>query len=335
MSMAARKNIIPVFIPNWGCPYRCVYCDQKVITAQTGGRKVSGQIGYALTRVPPGAYPVEVAFYGGTFTALPQGLQKELLEAVEPYRASGMVDAVRVSTHPAFINPETLALLADYGVKTVELGVQSMDPMVLQLSGRDYGPDMVQAAVRLLKQRGFKTGIQIMPGLPGDTKEKTLDTVRRVISLQPDFVRVYPTVVISNTPLAEMYQAGKFQALSLEEAVDWCKDISRLFVQAEIPIIRMGLHPSRELETQVLAGPYHPAFKALVDSALALDQILAQVTRGGGQLVVSCNPRDIPVVRGHKNTNIIKLRTLCSLQAVDVRPDVSLPGGTFRVVVKP
>ncbi len=330
--MGARKHIIPVFIPNWGCPYRCVYCDQKVIAAGTDGREASGQIGEALTRIPPGVHPVEVAFYGGTFTALPQGLQRELLEAAEQFVAAGRVDAVRLSTHPAFVSQESLALLADYSVKTVELGVQSMDPVVLELSGRDYGPGTVKTAVRLLKTWCFATGIQVMPGLPGDTKEKTLATVRQVINLKPDFVRVYPTVVIANTPLAQMWREGKYRALSLEEGVDWCKEISRLLAEANIPVIRMGLHPSSELEAQVLAGPYHPAFKALVDSALALDQILGLIAPGGKELVIFCHPRDIPVVRGHKNANIAKLRTLCSLEKVGVKPDPTLPPGTFRVI---
>ncbi len=329
--MAARKHIVPIFLPHWGCPYRCVYCNQNVIAAQEGMLEISGEIRQALTKVPPSAYPVEVAFYGGTFTALPWQLQLQLLDQVQPFMVGGEVDSIRVSTHPACLNSEHLAQLAHRGVTTIELGVQSLDPQVLASSGRGYNPAVVGTGVKLLRGYGFKVGVQLMPGLPRDTLEKTLQTVRRVIELAPDFVRVYPTLVIEHTDLAELWRSGQYAALTLDQAVDWCKQIAKLFDAANIPIIRMGLHPSAELERELLAGPYHPAFRALVDSALALDQIRAQVTTRGGQLIVYCNPREISRVRGDKNQNITELKAEFGFDNVRVVADPELRAGEFRL----
>ncbi len=331
--MTARSHIIPIFLPHWGCPYHCVYCDQKVISSQAGPVEVTRQIDAALQKVPPGVHPVEVAFYGGTFTALSLDLQKDLLQAAGPYLKNGRVDSIRLSTHPACLSLESLTLLAAAGVKIIELGVQSMDPEVLRLSGREYGPDTVENAVSILNQHGFKVGIQLMPGLPGDTKAKALDTVRQVINLRPDFVRVYPTVVIDGTPLTGLWGEGKFKPLSLEEAVDWCKEIGKLFMRHGIPVIRMGLHASRELEDQILAGPYHPAFKALVDSALALEKIEEQIKEAGEKLVITCNPREIPVVRGHKNANILKLKDKYGFKQIEVRAGQALAKGELEVQI--
>lgn len=331
--MAARKHIVPVFLPQWGCTFQCIYCNQRAITAQLGPVDVQRQLEWAMAKVSPQAYPLEVAFYGGTFTALPLDLQKQLLAAVQPFVTDGRVDSIRLSTHPSCISPASLAVLADGHVKTVELGVQSLEEDVLQQAGRDYSPKVVTEAVQLLKSMNFEVGIQLMPGLPGDSKEKTLLTVRRVIKLRPDFVRVYPTVVIAGTALARFWQEGRYRALSLEEAVDWCKEISRLFGEAGIPIIRMGLHPSPELAAEVLTGPYHPAFKALVDSALALEQIEAMLPQGSGNLDIFCHPRQVSVVRGERNGNISVLQDRYGFGKINVKTDPQLAIGRFRVSV--
>jgi len=332
--VAARSQIIPIFLPHWGCPYRCVYCNQTAISARVAASDVSGEIAEALTKIPPGVHPVEVAFYGGTFTALDLTLQQELLLAAAPFLSDGRVDSIRVSTHPACIAAEALDLISALGVKTVELGVQSMQADVLQQAGRAYGTQVVEDAVNTLRGKGFVVGIQLMPGLPGDSKTKTLATVQRVITLEPDFVRVYPTVVLANTALASLWQKGKYRALNLDEAVDWCAEISKLFAAAGIPIIRMGLHASPELEKQVLAGPYHPAFRALVDSYLALEKIEMQLRGVGDPLLICCNPRDIPVVRGDKNSNVAKLKEKYGFGEVEVCPDPALGRGVFRVTTK-
>ena len=334
--MTARRHIIPIFLPQWGCPYKCVYCDQYVIAARPdyAHADVYEQIKQSLAKVSPNADQIEVAFYGGTFTALTLELQSRLLQTVQPFRAEGRIDSIRISTHPACLTEASLALLRHYGVRTVELGVQSLDSAVLSESGRAYDAEVVAAAVLQLRQCEFAVGIQLMPGLPGDTKAKTLATVTRTIELQPDFVRVYPTLVIAGTALAELWQHGYYRALGLDEAVEWCQEIAKLFAAAHIPIVRMGLHPSPELEAQILAGPYHPAFKALVDAALALAKIELQITTRGGELHIFCNPREISVVRGDKNANTKRLQQKYDFLRVKVQPDRALMPGAYRVVVR-
>jgi histone acetyltransferase (RNA polymerase elongator complex component) len=329
--MAARNHIVPIFLPHWGCPYQCVYCDQTVIAAHEGLLEIGGLLAEALEKVPPSAYPVEVAFYGGTFTALPLKTQALLLDQVQEFMALGQVGSIRLSTHPACLEEESLELLAQKGVKTVELGVQSLQLEVLKLSGRDYSPDTVAKGVTLLRRYGFNVGIQLMPGLPGDSREMTLDTVKRVIRLAPDFVRVYPTLVINHTTLAEMWRSGQYTALTLDEGIEWCKEISKLFYEAHIPIIRMGLHATPELEAQVLAGPYHPAFKALVDSALTFEKIEALITNYGGELVIYCNPREVSKVRGDKNMNISKLMQMFGFSNVRVVADPEMAMQEYQV----
>jgi histone acetyltransferase (RNA polymerase elongator complex component) len=329
--MAARNHIVPIFLPHWGCPYQCVYCDQTVIAAHEGLLEIGGLLAEALEKVPPSAYPVEVAFYGGTFTALPLKTQALLLDQVQEFMALGQVGSIRLSTHPACLEEKSLELLVQKGVETVELGVQSLQPEVLRHSGRDYSPDSVAKGVTQLRRYGFNVGIQLMPGLPGDSLEKTLDTVKKVIRLAPDFVRVYPTLVINHTPLAEMWRSGQYTALTLNEGIEWCKEISKLFYEAHIPIIRMGLHATPELEAQVLAGPYHPAFKALVDSALTFEKIEALITNYGGELVIYCNPREVSRVRGDKNMNISKLMQRFGFSNVRVVADSEMAMQEYKV----
>ncbi|HEX3015112.1 MAG TPA: radical SAM protein [Desulfobacteria bacterium] len=329
--MAARHHIIPIFLPHWGCPYHCVYCDQRTIAAKTGPTDIGQIIDHALTKVPPGAHPVEVAFYGGTFTALPLARQEQLLEQVRPFLASGRIDSIRLSTHPAWIYAESLQLLKDYNVETVELGVQSLDREVLQHSGRAYDPAVVEEAVHRLKQSALAVGIQLMPGLPGDTKSKFLRTVERTIKLRPTLVRVYPTVVIKGTRLAEMWIEGNYRALGLQEAVDWCKDAVTLFAAADIPIIRMGLQPSSELTESVLAGPYHPAFRALVDAALMLTKIEQALPEKTGNLIIYCHPRDISSVRGLRNANVDQLKGKYGFDKIQVLPALNIARGDVYI----
>ncbi|HWJ02547.1 MAG TPA: radical SAM protein [Verrucomicrobiae bacterium] len=326
----ARAHIIPVFLPHWGCPYRCVYCDQHKISAQNQFVNVEAEIEQALNRVSPGAAPIEVAFYGGTFTALPLELQEDMLAIVGKFIKNGKVNSVRISTHPACISVASLEILKAGGGTTVELGVQSMNREVLRLAGREYGPETVWQAVEKLRSFDFQVGIQLMPGLPGDTLELTLETVKQVIELKPEFVRVYPTVVIAGTKLAEAWSKGMYRPLDLYEAVDWCKEISKAFQAAGIPIIRMGLHASDILEGQLLAGPNHPAFKALVDSALALEIIEQQLHGTGHNLQIYCHPSDIPVVRGHKNFNVHKLKKQFGCGTVTLIPDRGMVRGSYH-----
>lgn len=269
--MGAKKRlIIPIFIPFAGCRHRCVFCNQTEITGQhnrADTAMIMKTIEAYLSTWKGGGVK-EVAFYGGTFTALPVDLQSMYLSSVAGYVFEGRIDAVRVSTRPDCIGETTPVFLKNNHVRTVELGAQSMSDEVLKLSGRGHTAADTAEAVRLLRINGLKVGLQLMPGLPGDTEETVLDTASRVISLGPDFVRIYPTIVVQGTPLEKMYFRGEYATWGLTEMVELSAEILRLFVKAGIPVIRMGLRHSEEFSRSVVAGPYHPSFRSLVEEAV-------------------------------------------------------------------
>ena len=269
----AKKLIIPIFIPFGGCKSRCVYCDQAGITGVSAPPEAvaiqetieewlfTWERKWGRGR---NGHEREVAFYGGSFTALAEALQSRLLGSVAGYLSSGRIDAIRVSTRPDRITDAGIELLKSYNTKTVELGVQSMSDTVLKLSGRGHTAKDSTDAVRLLKSHCVKVGLQFMPGLPGDTVESIISTAKEIAGLAPAFVRIYPTVVLKNTALEQMYSRGDYEAWPLDEMLKLCKELSGIFASASIPIIRMGLHTSAELERRVVAGPYHQSFADLV-----------------------------------------------------------------------
>jgi histone acetyltransferase (RNA polymerase elongator complex component) len=259
--------IIPIFIPFGGCSHLCVFCNQTKIAGTSylpGTNEVIATIESHLSTWKKGGRK-EVAFYGGSFTSLPLDVQEDYLKTAYKYVKSGQIDGLRISTRPDGINDETIKYLKQYKVGAVELGVQSMVNKILKLSGRGHvGKDSVRA-VRLLKEAQMKVGMQIMPGLPGDTESTIISTARRVIITKPNFVRIYPTVVIKETPLHLMYNKGDFVPWTLEEMVSICRKIYQMFQRSSITVIRMGLQPTKELEDNIVAGPYHPSFRQLVE----------------------------------------------------------------------
>lgn len=262
--------IIPFFIPHSGCPHQCVFCNQNKITGehnQPVPESIPAKIADYL-KTDKKKKPVQVAFYGGTFTALPLETQRRYLEAVRPFIEAGKVESIRVSTRPDCITAEVLSLLTEHRVSTVELGAQSMDDSVLARSGRGHTAADTVHAVGLLREHAFSIGLQLMPGLPGDSRERFFMTVDRTIDMRPDVVRIYPALVIKDTPLEELYYAGRYDPLSLEEAVMWCKVALGRFEESGIKVIRMGLQPTEELEKPgtIVTGPYHPSFRQLVQT---------------------------------------------------------------------
>lgn len=267
--MARKKQlIIPIFIPQYGCPHQCIFCNQQKITGKEkfpDARETATTIETYL-KTWKGAGKREVAFYGGSFTCLDRNIQEDFLASAQRFINSGLIDSIRISTRPDHITDEGLLLLRKYNVETVELGAQSMDDEVLRLSGRGHAAEDTSAAVALLKKYGFKVGLQFMPGLPGDTGETILHTASRIAVLQPDFVRIYPTLVVKDTPLEKMYLAGLYKPWSLTDMTDICKKLFSLFNAERIPIIRLGLQPTEILEQSILAGPYHSSFRSLLSS---------------------------------------------------------------------
>jgi len=278
----------------------------------------------------------EIAFYGGSFTGMEEKVQIQLLSAVQPFIRRGLIDSVRVSTRPDYIDPQTLDLLEEYGVKTVELGVQSMVNEVLQCSGRGHSTDDVLKATKLLHGRGFEVGIQIMAGLPGDNARRNGQTVDRVIRLKPHFVRIYPTLVLKGTLLEKWYRSGRYRPLSLNGALDLCKSAFLKFTRAGIPVIRLGLQSSPELETKdcVVAGPYHPAFGHLVESSIFYEMAscLMGKSRKSPILRARVSPSDISNIRGQKNENLYQLKERFGLRDIHIEVDEGQARGSLILI---
>lgn len=270
--MAKKKQlIIPIFIPFAGCTHQCVFCNQEHITNTQGLPSLCEVVdtieSYLVTwERGKGTGPKEVAFYGGSFTGLDIKTQKDYLDAVAPFARDGHIDGVRLSTRPDYIDDDICAFLKTNHVKTVELGVESLDENVLRLSARGHSGEDVAHAVKVLRNFGFKVGLQMMPGLPGDTKDTIIKTAEGIRDLKPDFVRVYPTLVVKDTPLEKMYLRGDYKPWSLDDMVEVSAEVSKIFTKANIKIIKFGLQPTPELEATILAGPYHRSFRNLVDA---------------------------------------------------------------------
>jgi histone acetyltransferase (RNA polymerase elongator complex component) len=328
--------IIPIFLPYLGCGQRCLFCNQKVTAKEVPSpSSVQTFIEASLASLPSDGKEREkqVAFYGGSFTAIPEGEQILYLKAVQPFLTSGLIDSIRISTRPDALDEEILQTLKEHGVKTMELGVQSMIDEVLLLSERGHSSEDVTSAVSRLKRWGFEVGLQLMIGLPGDTFDRFLQTLNRVIELKPDFVRIHPTLVLKGAPLESLWSGGRYFPLSLDEAIRWLKKGILKLEEASIPVARVGLQPTEELERDLLAGPYHPALHQLIDSAIFYDmaQHLLQVTPNGSQAIFVCSPREISNLRGQRNKNILKLKEQFKLGEILVHESKELPRGCLAI----
>jgi len=257
-------KIIPIFIPHAGCPYRCIYCDQHKISGAVKIPSVE-EIHFIIERnlktIPKGER-VETAFFGGTFTLLPLALQKRYLAAVYPYIKSRKISGIRISTHPEAVSKHNMSLFKSMGGCLVELGVQSLDKEVLKKSNRIMDFSVIKKAARVIKKSGLYMGVQVMLGLPGDTLQKSIDTAEKLAGLKPKTARIYPAIVLKGTGLGRLFRRGKYKPLTMGEAIEWSANVCDIFEKAGVKVIRIGLHPSKDLNTKgvVLAGPYHPRF---------------------------------------------------------------------------
>jgi histone acetyltransferase (RNA polymerase elongator complex component) len=264
----------------------------------------------------------EAAFYGGTFTLLPVAEQQAYLDAVAPYLQSGEVCGIRVSTRPDALSIEQISFLKGYGVTTVEVGCQSFSADVLARSNRGHGPEAARQAVHLLQQQGIGAGIQLMPGLPGGSRQETLASLGQALKLKPAFMRIYPAVVLRDTALALQYKSGLFSPLTLDEAVDLCAEMLWHCQRLSVPVIRIGLQASEGLDRGdvVLAGPYHPAFGQLVRSRLWLRALLGLARTGTMTALV--HRADLADALGNKRNNILCLQQKYSHFTVRAVPGV-------------
>lgn len=301
--------ILPIFIPHAGCPHQCVFCNQKTISgqknaAESGARE---QIARWLQWLRP-SLENEAAFYGGSFTALDSDLQERLLLLTDELLERGIIGSVRLSTRPDYIDDKKLELLRKHGVRLVELGVQSLDDRVLEAVGRGHTAADVVQAMKRLRAYNFKTGLQLMVGMPLQSFSSLQDTVAQVIKLQPDIARIYPLLVIKGTPLAESWAKGEFQPLSLEEAVCQSAWVYDQLTTNGIKVIRVGLQPDDELcaSGNILAGPFHPSMGELVQSFLLRERLTDKLlaVKGAERIVISCPAKMESKLRGMKNSNI-------------------------------
>jgi histone acetyltransferase (RNA polymerase elongator complex component) len=324
--------IIPIFLPAMGCRECCLFCNQKAaaeeLSPPSSARNV---IEVSLTRIPSNKKTRrrQIAFYGGSFTAIHRDEQVRYLREVQPFLASGLVDSVRISTRPDALDEETLSLLKEYGVKTVEIGVQSMIDEVLLLAHRGHRTKDTVDAISRLKCWNFEVGVQLMIGLPGDTCDRFLQTLDQIIELKTDFVRIHPTLVLKGAPLEGIWSAGGYSPLSLDEAVHWLKKGVLKLENSSIPVARIGLQPTPELERDYLAGPYHPALRQLVDSAIFFDMatFLLRTSQEDHLALLFCHPKEVSNLRGQKNENILKLKKHFKLSDILIEGRQELPRG--------
>jgi histone acetyltransferase (RNA polymerase elongator complex component) len=339
-----KPFVIPIFIPHAGCPHRCVFCDQTGTTRQPEAVPNATQLDETVTRFlgyrkDPARY-TEISFYGGNFLGLPTQSIGSLLKSADRYVSNAQVRGIRFSTRPDTITTQRLALLEGYGVTTVEVGVQSMNNHVLQHSRRGHSVAHIRRAVSLLKKTSYRCGLQMMVGLPGDTNESALATGDQIASLKPDFVRIYPTLVLKGSRLAQWYRQGRYDPMTLKEAVALVKELYVRFVRSGIDVIRMGLQAAEGLETgkELVAGPFHPAFGELVLSSLWLETIVIYLKNnllGSEPMTISLHPKLMSRVRGHRNKNLERLGRQFKLPGIHLSTDNDLPLDTVRLNGRP
>ncbi len=325
--MSARESIIPVFVPHLGCPNDCVFCNQRRISGQTVPA-TADTVREAMEKaaaLPRRVGKRQLAFYGGSFTAIPAAEQEALLSAAKEYMDRGELDSLRLSTRPDAIDGEVLGRLLRYGVETVELGAQSLDDEVLLLAGRGHSAADVENASRQIKAAGLKLILQMMTGLPGDTDEKDMETARKIISLKPDGVRIYPTVIVRDTALFDLWQCGRYPEHTVEDAVRVCAKLLPMFEEAGIPVIRLGLNPTEELSGGAAAGgAYHPALGELVKSRIMYEKakkLLAGI-KPVSRVVLGVNASKVSQMTGQHRCNIDKLCEEFDLKELKVRAAV-------------
>jgi histone acetyltransferase (RNA polymerase elongator complex component) len=334
--MTMTPIIIPVFLPYLGCRERCLFCNQKAKAQQIPSpSSVRKFIESSLIELPSikNNKEVQVALYGGSFTAIHRDDQIQYLKEVRPLLFSGTINSLRISTRPDALDQDTLSLLKEHGVKTVEIGAQSMIDEILSLSQRGHRAEDTISATTRLKQSGFEVGLQLMMGLPGDTLERFLQTLDRVIDLKPDFVRIHPTLVLKGAPLEVLWKNKKYFPLSLKEAIDWLRVGVLRLEEASIPVARIGLQPTKELERDYLAGPYHPAVHQLIDSAIFFDMAksLLQNYPNGSQAIFLCHPKEVSNLRGQRNENILKLKEQFGLREISIQSTEDIQRGSIAL----
>ena len=338
------KYIIPIFVPHLGCPNDCVFCNQKSISGQKKNitkDEVKNIIDNYLKNIKDNENEKEIAFFGGSFTGIEEEKQEELLSIAYEYVKSGKVNSIRISTRPDYINKQILKRLKKYKVKTIELGVQSANDYVLEKAQRGHTFEDVKKASKLIRLYGFKLGHQMMVGLPESTEEDEINTAKALIKLKPKMVRIYPVLVIKGTKLEKDYEEGKYTPLTLARAIETCKELVRMFADKKIDIIRVGLQNTDEItdpndkNSEVVAGPYHPAFRQLVESEMWYDVIVEKIKKLNvkvRKVEITVNPIDSNNVIGHKKQNVTKLKDTYDVDLI-LKQDKKIKQGKWNIKI--
>ncbi len=313
---------ISLFVPHAGCPHQCSFCNQKTISGSVVPLTAEQTVKTLTEAAQSGLNPAntEIAFFGGSFTAIERDYMISLLEAAYPFIENGTFYGIRVSTRPDAISADILEILKKYGVTSVELGAQSTDDTVLTLNNRGHSRADIFNAAELIKQAGISLGLQMMTGLYGDTPEKCIKTAEDIIRMRPDTVRIYPTITLEGTYLAELYRAGEYAPQTIDEATDLCAVLLKMFHDENITVIRLGLHSGGNVDEGYVAGPYHPAFGEICDSKIYLQQAKELLINKFGEQhtdvcsltktpapVLYVNDREISKMIGQKRSNLAAL----------------------------
>ncbi len=326
--MSVKHSNISIFVPHIGCPNMCSFCNQRHITGiNRAPQSVDVEKAVEIASKSKNYNPdtTEIAFFGGSFTAINRNYMTELLKTAYEFVKSGVVSGIRISTRPDAIDEEILKILKQYGVVAIELGAQSLDDTVLKMNNRGHTAFDVKNASFLIKQSGFSLGLQMMTGLYGDSDETALKTAENIISLKPDTVRIYPTIVLKDTDLGALYLDGCYKPQTLENAVKLSSELLQMFYDADIKVIRLGLHTIEK--DAYLAGPWHPAFSELCQSRLYFDKVTS-LLKEKGDYTVFVNKSSVSKMTGQKKSNIkllydlgykCKIKTDNSLKDYQVR----------------
>lgn len=335
-----KKYIIPLFIPHIGCPYDCIFCNQKKIAKDYDARNIENlkrDVEKYLSIYPKGN-DIEIAFYGGSFTAIKESLMIEYLKLAKEYFDIKLISQVRVSTRPDSISERVLDILKRYNVKTIELGAQSMNDCVLSKIKRCHCKDDTVKASKLIKSRGFILGLQMMVGLYGSSNNDDYKSAVEIAGLNPDFVRIYPTLVIKDTELEEYYNKGLYKPLSVEEAVDICSEIIPVFRLKDIDIIRISLQNTENITMgkDVKAGPFHESFRELCESRIyrnVLDCTLAEL--GVSDDIIIEAPKDkLSFISGNNKNNRKYIMKKYKIANIHIKSDNTLRGYDFNIIYK-
>lgn len=339
-----KEYVIPIFVPHLGCPNDCIFCNQKSISGQKKNitkEDARKTIEYYLENIKDKEGKKEIAFYGGSFTGIDVKIQEELLQLANEYIQKGQIHSIRISTRPDYINKEILKRLKKYNVKTIELGVQSANNYILGKANRGHTFEDVKKASKLIRWYRFNLGHQMMIGLPESTRNDEINTAKALIKLKPKIVRIYPVLVIKGTKLERDYNEGNYEPLPLVQAVETSKQLIRMFKDKNIEVIRVGIQNTEEIsdpankQSEVVAGPFHPAFRQLVETSMWYDAIVEKIKKLNvkvKEVEVTVNPIDANNVIGHKKENLLKLKDTYEVDLI-VKQDDTVKQGKSKIEI--